>query len=141
MKLFSRINSGYLFLISFLTVFIITPLFQKGVFGDGLMYLTVAFNRFKGYGSFWEQRYSETSMSFFCEQPPLYFESLSWFYKFFGGNELAEKIFTLVLLCFSVLLISAIWNKLTDRKYMQISWLPSLLLLLVPILEKKLKKI
>ncbi len=133
MKLLSRINSGYLFLFSFLTIFILTPLFQKGVFGDGLMYLTVAFNRFKGYGSFWEQRYSETSMSFFCEQPPLYFESLSWFYNFFDGNEIAEKIFTLVLLCFSVLLISAIWNKLTNRKYSKISWLPSLLLLLVPI--------
>ena len=128
-----KINGGYLFLFSFLTVFIITPLFQKGVFGDGLMYLTVAFNRFKGYGSFWEQRYSETSMSFFCEQPPLYFESLSWFYNFFGGNEIAEKIFTLVLLSLSVLLISAIWNTLTNRKYTQISWLPSLLLLLVPI--------
>ena len=130
-----KTNSGYLFLFSFLTVFIITPLFQKGVFGDGLMYLTVAFNRFKGYGSFWEQRYSETSMSFFCEQPPLYFESLGWFYKFFGGAEIAEKIFTLVLLFLIVILISAIWNRLNanDKKYKQISWLPSVLLLIIPI--------
>ncbi len=97
------------------------------------MYLTVAFNRFKGYGSFWEQRYSETSMSFFCEQPPFYFESLSWFYKFFCGNEISDKIFTLILLCFTVLLISAIWNKLTDKKFSQFSWLPSMLLLLVPV--------
>jgi multisubunit Na+/H+ antiporter MnhG subunit len=128
-----KINSGYLFLFSFLTVFIITPLFQQGVFGDGLMYLTVAFNRYKEYGSFWQQRYSETSMSFFCEQPPLYFESLGWFYKFFGGAEVAEKLFTLVLLCASVFLIAAIWNKLTTKKFHRLSWFPSFLLVLVPI--------
>jgi hypothetical protein len=133
MKLLSRINSGYLFLFSFLTVFIITPLFQQGVFGDGIMYLAVAFNRFKGYGSFWEQRYSETSMSFFCEQPPLYFESLNWFYKLFDGAEIAEKIFTLFLLVSTVFLITRIWNTLNDKKYKQLSWLPSLLLVLVPV--------
>jgi 4-amino-4-deoxy-L-arabinose transferase-like glycosyltransferase len=133
MKLLLRINSGYLFLFSFLTVFIITPLFQQGVFGDGIMYLTVAFNRFKGYGSFWEQRYSETSMSFFCEQPPLYFESLNWFYKIFGGAEIAEKIFTLFLLASTVFLMASIWNMLTEKKYKQLSWLPSLLLVLVPV--------
>ncbi|HWY37367.1 MAG TPA: hypothetical protein VNY73_02330 [Bacteroidia bacterium] len=130
-----KINSGYLFLFSLLTVFIITPLFQQGVFGDGIMYLAVAFNRFKGYGSFWEQRYSATSMTFFCEQPPLYFESLGWFYRIFGGVATAEKIFTLVLLMATVFLVALVWNKLNegDKKYYRLSFLPPLLLLTVPV--------
>jgi len=129
--IFQKINSGYLFLFSFLLIFVVTPLFQKGVFGDGLMYLTVAFNRYKGYGSFWKQHYSETSMSFFCEQPPLYFESLGWVYKLFGGTELAEKIFTLVLLLFTVILTIKIWSKAGGKKSM--AWLPALLMFCVPV--------
>jgi len=128
-----KISSGYLFLSSFLLVFVITPLFQKGVFGDGLMYLAVAFNRYKGYGSFWKQRYSETSMSFFCEQPPLYFESLGWFYKIFGGAEVAEKIFTALLLFLTVLLSVKIWNKLTGGKRKDLAWLPALAMFCVPV--------
>lgn len=133
MKLLARINSGYLFLFSFLTAFVVTSLFQHGVFGDGLMYLTVAFNRFKGYGSFWKQHYSNTSMSFFCEQPPLYFESLNGFYKLFGGAEVAEKVFTLFLLCVTITFLVLIWNKLTSNKRKSISWMPALLLFCVPV--------
>ena len=131
--IFQKINNGYLFLFSFLIVFVVTPLFQKGVFGDGLMYLTVAFNRYKEYGSFWRQHYSETSMSFFCEQPPLYFESLGWFYKLFGGAEIAEKFFTLTLALLTIFLLGRIWNKLTAQKNKGLAWLPSMLLFCVPV--------
>lgn len=131
MKLFSRLHSGYLFLLAFLTTVVVTPLFQKGVFGDGLMYLTVAFNRFKGYGSFWKQHYSNTSMSFFCEQPPLYFESLGIFYRLFGGQEVADKIFTLLLLAATVIFTGMVWRNLTGKK--NLSWLVSLLLFCIPV--------
>lgn len=133
MKLLSRVHSGYLFLFSFLTAFVITPLFQQGLFGDGLMYLTVAFNRYKGYGSFWKQHYSDTSMSFFCEQPPLYFESLGWMYRLFGGNEIAEKFFTLILILLTVFLCVKIWNLLTHERYKKIAWLPALFVFCVPV--------
>lgn len=132
MKLFSRIHSGYLFLFSFLTAFVITPLFQKGLFGDGLMYLTVAFNRFRGYGSFWNQHYSNTSMAFFCEQPPLYFESLGAFYKLFGGAEIAEKVFTMSLLLATVWLTARVWRRLGPPGK-KLGWIPSLLMFCVPV--------
>jgi len=132
-SILQKINSGYLFLFSFISFFVITPLFQKGVFGDGLMYLTVGFNHYKGYGSFWKQYYSETSMSFFCEQPPLYFEGLSWFYKMFGGTELAEKLFTLTLALLTVFLLGKIWNKLTTQKNKGLAWLPATLMFCVPV--------
>lgn len=95
------------------------------------MYLTVAFNRFKGYGSFWKQHYSNTSMSFFCEQPPLYFESLGFFYKLFGGQEMAEKIFTLLLLAATVVLTIMVWRSLAPQK--TLGWLVSLLIFCVPV--------
>jgi hypothetical protein len=131
MKFASRINSGYLFLLSFLIVFVVTPLFQQGVFGDGLMYLTVAFNRYKEHGSFWKQHYSATSMSFFCEQPPLYFESLNWCYKLFGGSGIAEKFFTLFLLLLTIFFTIKIWSRSGGNK--QTAWFPALLLFCVPV--------
>ncbi len=128
MKRLLQFNKGYILLYSMLLVLVITPLFQQGVFGDGILYLTVAFNRYRGYGSFWHQHFSDTSMSFFCEQPPLYFETLAWFYKLFGGAEVAEKIFTIVLLLLTILLINLIWKRLNGKgsRYTSLSWLPSL---------------
>ncbi|HEX7413393.1 MAG TPA: hypothetical protein VF411_05050 [Bacteroidia bacterium] len=134
MKRFLQLYIGFIFVFSFLLVLIITPLFQAGLFGDGIMYLTVAFNRFKGYGSFWQQHYSDTSMSFFCEQPPLYFEVLSWFYKLFGGAEIAERVFTIALLLLTVWLLSLIWKKLNGYSpFYKLSWLPSMLCILLPV--------
>ena len=135
MHIFKKSLKGYLFLFFLAFGIIITSLFRHGLFGDGLMYLTVAFNRFKGYGDFWHQQYSKTAMAFFCEQPPLYFESLSGFYKLFGGTEYAEKIFTIVLLILSFVFIALIWNKLNRNTspYKILSWLPSALLIAVPV--------
>ena len=135
MHIFKKSFKGYLFLFFLAFGIIITSLFRHGLFGDGLMYLTVAFNNYKGYGDFWHQHYTKTAMAFFCEQPPLYFESLSAFYKLFGGTEYAEKIFTVFLLLLSVLFTALIWNKLNQRTpvYKALSWLPSALLISVPV--------
>jgi 4-amino-4-deoxy-L-arabinose transferase-like glycosyltransferase len=135
MYIFKRSFKGYLFLFFLAFGIIITSLFRHGLFGDGLMYLNVAFNNFKGYGDFWHQHYSKTAMSFFCEQPPLYFECLSFFYTLFGGAEYAEKIFTICLLFLSVLFIALIWNKLNKKTpaYKSLAWLPSVLLIAVPV--------
>ncbi len=135
MQIFKKSFRGYFFLFFIICSTIITALYKHGLFGDGLMYLTVAFNRFKGYGNFWHQHYSKTAMPFFCEQPPLYFETLFGFYKLFNGQEYAEKIFTIFLLALSVLFTALIWNNLNKNTkiYKQLSWLPSFLLLTVPV--------
>jgi hypothetical protein len=135
MKRLLQFNTGYIFLFSILVILIVTPLFQYGLFGDGILYLAVAFNRFKGYGSFWSQHFSSTSMSFFCEQPPLYFETLAWVYKLFGGAEIAERVFTLILVLLTVVFLILIWKKLNrnTNKFKRISWLPCVLLFFMPV--------
>jgi hypothetical protein len=135
MHIFKKSFKGYLFLFFLAFGIIITSLFRHGLFGDGLMYLTVAFNRFKGYGDFWHQQYSKTAMAFFCEQPPLYFETLSAFYKLLGGTEYVEKFFTTCLLLLAVLFTTLIWNKLNRNTsiYKSLSWLPTALLVAVPV--------
>ena len=136
MKRLFQTNLGYIILFSVVVWVIITPLFQHGLFGDGLLYQTVAFNRFKGYGSFWNQHFSDSSMQFFCEQPPLYFEALALFYKLFGGAEIAERVFTIVLLLTGFLFIHLIWNKLNEKSkhFKQLAWFPNLAMMLMPVL-------
>ena len=127
--------NGYFFLAILILILIISPLFQHGIFGDGIMYLTVAFNRFHQYGDFWHQHYSKTAMNFFCEHPPLYFETANLFYLLLGGQAYAEKIFTLSLLALNTFFIVLIWNKLNVQspKYKGLAWLPAALLLSIPV--------
>lgn len=74
------------------------PLFQKGTFIDGMLYKTVAFNKATTLNSFWQMSYTNTSMTNFCEQPPLYMYLLGVFYNFFGTYYLVDRFFTLLIL-------------------------------------------
>lgn len=94
---FLKNKSVYLFLFSALLILIISPLFQRGCFIDGMLYKTVAYNYSQGLSSFWNMKYTDTCMSFFCEQPPLYFYLLGFFYKLFGTSYLVDRLFTFVL--------------------------------------------
>jgi hypothetical protein len=83
---------------------IVLPLFQKGCFMDGLLYQTVAYNYSIGEAGFWKMKFTNTSMPFFCEQPPLYFYILGNFYKALGTGFLTDRLFTLSLLLFTLML-------------------------------------
>lgn len=96
--LLSRLSSptvlAILFLLSAGIVLILSPLFQKGSFIDAMLYKTVAFNYAIEEGSFWSMKYTNTSMQFFCEQPPLYMYLLGNFYALFGTHFLVDRVFT-----------------------------------------------
>jgi 4-amino-4-deoxy-L-arabinose transferase-like glycosyltransferase len=83
---------------------IVIPLFQKGCFMDGLLYQTVAYNYSIGEAGFWKMKFTNTSMPFFCEQPPLYFYMLGNLYNAFGAGFLTDRLFTLSLLLLTLLL-------------------------------------
>ena len=90
--------SWILFVFAAFVILILLPLFQKGVFMDGLLYKTVAYNYSEGSASFWNMKFTDTSMTFFCEQPPLYFFLLGMFYKLTAVHYLTDSLFTLILL-------------------------------------------
>lgn len=92
-----RNYSWIYFLASVFILLILLPLFQKGTFIDGMLYKTVAYNYAENLSSFWKMKFTDTCMSFFCEQPPLYFYLLGNFYKLFGVNVLTDKFFTFFL--------------------------------------------
>lgn len=94
-----------LFLLAVVTVLVMVPIFQKGTFIDGMLYKTVAFNYYQGNSSFWNMRFTETSMPFFCEQPPVYFFILGSYYKIVGNSWFADAFF-MALLFIAILICS-----------------------------------
>jgi len=101
-----------LFLASAVLVLIVGPLFQKGSFIDAMLYKTVAFNYAIGEGSFWSMKYTNTSMTFFCEQPPFYIYALGNFYALFGSHFLVDRVFTFLQLCVFIFFLYRICLKL-----------------------------
>ncbi len=94
----SPLGLALMFLFSVILVLVITPLFQKGSFIDAMLYKTVAFNYAIGEGSFWTMKYTNTSMTYFCEQPPLYLYLLGSFYGLFGSHFMVDRVFTFLQL-------------------------------------------
>ncbi|PBQ30768.1 hypothetical protein CNR22_02920 [Sphingobacteriaceae bacterium] len=109
-------RSGFLAWVYFISaafiVLILSPLFQKGCFIDGMLYKTVAYNYAEGLGSFWTMKFTNSSMVQFCEQPPFYFYLLGNFYKAFGDHYLVDRIFTLLLFLIFVFILNHIVKSL-----------------------------
>lgn len=82
------------FLFSALVLLIFLPLFQKGSFIDAMLYKTVALNLAEGKFGFWHMHYTATSMTFFCEQPPLYMYLLGKCYAWFGFDYRVDRAFS-----------------------------------------------
>ncbi len=96
-------------------ILVLSPLFQKGCFIDGMLYKTVAYNYAEGLSSFWRMKFTNTSMSEFCEQPPLYFYLLGSFYKVFGDYYLVDRFFTLLLFVLFIFILRGIIKELFRR--------------------------
>lgn len=108
--------------------------FQEGMFMDGLLYAMVAHNMANGLGEFWFPMYDKVS-HFFNQQPPLFFNLLSLFYKLFGDSVYIEKTFSFFNLILSVILIILIWRKINkqNKELKNMEWLPVLLFITTPI--------
>lgn len=88
-------------------VLIIAPLFQQGLFTDGCLYRTVAFNFSQNPSNFWHMKFTDINMPQFFEQPPLFFAMYGVWLKGFGTSFLSEKLFTLMLF---VLFLIVLYN-------------------------------
>jgi len=104
------------FLGSAFIILILSPLFQKGCFIDGMLYKTVAYNYAEGLSSFWHLKFTATSMTEFCEQPPLYFYLLGSFYKIIGDHYLVDRIFTLLLFVLFIITLNSIVTHLFKNR-------------------------
>lgn len=120
-------------LMALVTALVMVPVFQKGTFIDGMLYKTVAFNYYQGISTFWNMRFTETSMSFFCEQPPLYFFVLGSYYKLVGNSWLADAFF-MALLFVAIVICSRRIIKVELKEFKVFQQLFLLLLISVPVI-------
>lgn len=102
---------------AFLFLFV-APLFQQGLFIDGLLYKTVANNYFRGEGEFWSMKFSDVTMTPFYEQPPLFFAVTAYFYHLFGNSFLADKFLTLLMLIGVVVVLKKVNRLLSNEPLM-----------------------
>lgn len=119
-------------------ILVIAPsLIQEGMFMDGLLYLGVSKNMAQGIGTFWKPIFSYSwhyaGSDFFHEQPPLGLGLQAIFFKIFGFSIYVERLFSFLVACITSCLIFKIWNKITNDKFKNISWLPILLWITIPI--------
>ena len=118
----------WLLIISLLLVLIISKLIQDGMFLDGIFYSVVSKNMANGIGTFWSPFYSQSGfggLTGFHEHPPLNFGIQSIFFRFLGNGMYTERIYILVTLIATLLLIVAIWKRVNIvNSEKNISWLP-----------------
>ncbi len=116
----------------FLVLFV-SPIFQHGLFFDGLIYSSVSNNLANGIGSFWQPQFSTTIYAQFYEHPPLVFGLEALFMRVFDGAFYAEKLFSFFTACSVVLLIIAIWRKIVPTDQLKkLVWLPVFFWIITP---------
>ena len=116
-------------------ILIISQLVQDGMFMDGMIYVTVSRNLTDGLGTFWDPYFSDTLMTSYHEQPPLYFGLLALFYKVFGTSMYVERLFCLVCLAVTCFYMHLFWKKLfvSTKEIAQHSWIPVLFYVITPV--------
>ena len=129
----------YIFTISVIIILVAPFLLQDGMFMDGQQYACVAQNLANGKGRFWlpivNDYWMRESSPYFLEHPPLFYflESLS--FRVFGNNMYSERLFCLLMVFMNAYVIHLIWIEIhkKNKKQKQLSWLPILLWIIIPI--------
>lgn len=112
-----------LFAVALLAVLTVPRMTQRGMFGDGLLYATIARNMSLGSGSFWAPACTDTLYPEFFEHPPLGFALQAAAFWLLGDHLAVERLFSLVVFGLHALVLAAIWRRVQPAAY---DWLPLL---------------
>jgi hypothetical protein len=138
-KLFLGRQSPFIIIAAAVVVWLLClPLFQDGMFIDGIQYAAVSRNLALGVGTFWNPVLAQNSvagLNSFHEHPPVVFFIQSLFFKIFGfKNIYPERIYCLFTFLITGLFIALSWRKLfVGQSTRQLWWLPVLLWIIMPI--------
>lgn len=122
-------NSHKTLAFNYFTIFYVIAMFLprlvvQGMFGDGLLYSSMARNMSIGKGSMWQPFFStgywiDNLPTTYYENPPLmlWFESL--FFRAFGDFWWVEKVFCVFIFTVNCLLLLKIWQ-FFEKKYLPI---------------------
>jgi 4-amino-4-deoxy-L-arabinose transferase-like glycosyltransferase len=111
----SREFPFYLLAIGVFLIIVCHDLLANGMFLDGLIYSTVSKNLAHGIGTFWNPHFSATVLQSFHEHPPLAFGIQSIFFKIFGDSRFVERLYSLMTVFVSGIVLLKIWKTLGYR--------------------------
>jgi len=124
----------WLFTIVIFLGLLLPSLVQKNMFLDGVTYASISKNLANGIGTLWCPQYTKTVSPKFFGHPPLVFIIQSLFFKILGNGIYTERIFSFVTAIISALGIIKLWKLFNiNAEKENISWLPVLLWITVPI--------
>ena len=129
-------NFPFRIIVSAIFIVLIVPMaIQDGMFMDGLIYASVSNNLSHGIGSFWFLTFSETFMTDYSEQLPLFFGVQSVFFKILGSSIYTERIFSFLMACITGFNIIKIWRLVykDDNQKKQLEWIAIFLWITIPI--------
>ncbi|TND10501.1 MAG: hypothetical protein FD123_143 [Bacteroidetes bacterium] len=129
-----KINPWFLFTSALLVALVLPSLIQDGMFMDGMLYTSVSHNLALGKGTFWYPEFSQTSMTFFHEQPPLVFGIQSLFFRLLGDSMYVERFYSFLCTIINGLLIAAVWKQFhRESESKNLGWLPVISWIIMPV--------
>ena len=130
----------WLFTVFFLGLMLLPRLVTQGMFGDGLLYASLARNLAEGRGSLWAPFFSTgyfvpfASGNPYFENPPLMLWLQAGFFRLLGDFWWVEKLYALLLFLLNAWLLVRVWETpLRGTPYQgKYGWLPLLGWYLIP---------
>ena len=110
-------------LVAILIALTVPRMTARGMFGDGLLYATIARNLSVGVGSFWKPALSATSYPVVYEAPPLGFALQSLAFRVFGDHFSVERVYSVLHVRRARAADRVIWRRLQPPG---LDWLPLL---------------
>jgi 4-amino-4-deoxy-L-arabinose transferase-like glycosyltransferase len=127
----NRLSPGWLLSLIVFLALLLPPLFQEGVFIDGLFYGTLARNLAEGQGSFWAPQFSQTYEAVCFGHPPLAFGLESLLFRLLGDHFWVERLFSFLMALASAWILVKLWQELAPEHKSQ-AWLVLLGWIIIP---------
>jgi len=106
---------------------------SDGMFMDGVLYATISRNLAENLGSFWDLHLTDTLSPHFHGHPPFAFGLQSLFFRLLGDNLITERLYSFLTFLITAIIIRGIWKQLVGQQHSNMSWLPILLWVSVPV--------
>lgn len=134
------VNALWLFTVFLLAAMFLPRIMTTGMFGDGLLYASLARNLAEGRGSVWAPFFSTgyfvpfASGNPYFENPPLMIWTQAAFFKIVGDFWWTEKLYSLLLFLLNAWLIVRLWEiPLRGTAFSKMyGWLPLLCWYFIP---------
>jgi 4-amino-4-deoxy-L-arabinose transferase-like glycosyltransferase len=112
------------FALFYVTAMVLPRLVVQGMFGDGLLYSSIARNMAIGKGSIWQPFFSssywlDNVLPIYYENPPLMLWLESLLFRLFGDYWWIEKLYSALIFIINCFLLIKIWQFFEQKKYVK----------------------